>query len=81
VLADRVGIDMTPHQFPHFAGRLILQHSPGNFPAITQLLGHKDLRTAINYYSELDTLSAGRHFDEILEAKRSKARLRGRRRY
>jgi integrase len=80
VLADWVGIDMTPHQFRHFAGRLMQQHSPGAFTAIAQLLGHKDVRTAITYYSELDTLSAGRHFDEILEVERSKARLRGRRR-
>jgi integrase len=79
-LADWVGIDMTPHQFRHFAGRLVQQHSPGAFAAIAQLLGHRDVRTAITYYSGLDTLSAGRHFDEILEAERSKARLRGRRR-
>jgi hypothetical protein len=32
------------------------------------------------YYAELDTLSAGRQFDQFLEAERSKARLRGRRR-
>jgi integrase len=80
VLADWVGIDMTPHQFRHFAGRLTQQHSPGAFAAIAQLLGHKDPETAIAYYAELDTLSAGRQFDEILEAERSGARLRGRRR-
>jgi integrase len=79
VLADWVGIDMTPHQFRHHAGRVLQRHSPGAFSAITQLLGHKDVRTAIRYYSELDTLSAGRHFDEILEAEHTKARLSGRR--
>ena len=46
---------------------------------IAQLLGHKDVRTTIAYYAELDTLSAGRQFDAFLEAERSKARLRGRR--
>jgi integrase len=79
VLADWVGIDMTPHQFRHFAGRVMQQHSPGAFAAIAQLLGHKDVRTTIAYYAELDTLSAGRQFDAFLEAERSKARLRGRR--
>jgi integrase len=77
VLADWVGIDMTPHQFRHFAGRVMQQHSPGAFAAIAQLLGHKDVRTTIAYYAELDTLSAGRQFDAFLEAERSKARLRG----
>jgi hypothetical protein len=43
------------------------------------ILGHKDVRTTISYYAELDTLSAGRQFDAFLEAERSKARLRGRR--
>jgi integrase len=78
-LADWVGIHMTPHQFRHFAGRLMQQHSPGAFGAIAQLLGQKDVRTAIRYYSGLDTLSAGRHFDAILEAERNNMRLRGRR--
>jgi integrase len=77
-LADWVGIDMTPHQFRHFAGRVMQQHSPGAFAAIAQLLGHKDVRTTIAYYAELDTLSAGRQFDAFLEAERGKARLRGR---
>ena len=78
-LADWVGIHMTPHQFRHFAGRLIQQHRPGAFGAITQLLGHKDEKTAIRFYSGPDTLSAGRLFDEILEAERNGMRLRGRR--
>jgi len=80
VLADWVGIDMTPHQFRHFAARLMQQHSPGAFTAIAQLLGHKDVQTAIAYYAELDTLSAGRQFDEILEAERGKTRPPGPRR-
>ena len=79
VLADWVGIYMTPHQFRHFAGRVMQQHSPGAFAAIAQLLGHKDVRTTIAYYAELDTLSAGRQFDAFLEAELHKARLRGRR--
>jgi integrase len=79
VLADWVGIDMTPHQFRHFAGRVMQQHSPGAFAAIAQLLGHKDVRTTIAYYAELDTLSAGRQFDAFLEAERSNARFRRRR--
>jgi integrase len=79
-LAHWVGIDMTPHQFRHFAGRVMQQHSPGAFAAIAQLLGHKDVRTTIGYYAELDTLSAGRQFDAFLEVERDNARMRRRRR-
>jgi hypothetical protein len=70
----------TPHQFRHHAGRVLQRHSPGAFAAIAALLGHKDVQTAMRYYAELDTLSAGRHFDEILETERSEARLPARRR-
>jgi integrase len=79
VLAHWVGIDMTPHQFRHFAARVMQQYSPGAFAAIAQLLGHRDVRTTIKYYAGLDTLSAGRQFDVFLEAERSKARSAGRR--
>jgi integrase len=79
-IADWVGIAMTPHQFRHFAARLMLQHSPGAFGAASQLLGHKHIKTTISFYSGIDTLSAGRQFDAILEAERRKARSLGRNR-
>jgi integrase len=77
-IADWVGIDMTPYQFRHFAARLMLQHSLGAFAAVAQLLGHKNAQTAVAYYAAIDTLSAGRHFDAILEAEYSKGRSRWR---
>jgi integrase len=81
-IANWVGIDMTPHQFRHFAARIIKQRSRGDRRGadgtIADLLGHKSLETARAFYSEIDTLSAGRQFDEFLEAERDKARLPGR---
>lgn len=77
-IADWVGIDMSAHQFRHFAGRIIKQHSPEAYGSIADLLGHKDIDTARAYYSEIDTLSAGRQFDLFLEDERNKARLRRR---
>jgi integrase len=76
IIADWVGIEMTAHQFRHFAGRLMQQHSPGAYSAIADLLGHSDVATARAYYVEPDTLNAGRQFDEFLEAERSKPRTR-----
>jgi integrase len=73
VIADWVGIDMTPHQFRHLAGFLMQKHRPGSLAALAQLLGH-DIRTTLRYYAELDTVSAGREFDEIIEAEIAKAR-------
>jgi integrase len=75
VIADWVGIDMTPHQFRHLAGLLMKRNSPGSFAALAQLLGHKRIDTVIRYYAELDTLSAGREFDAIVEGELAKAYL------
>jgi integrase len=78
IIADSVGISMTPHQFRHLAGLLMQKHSPGSFAAYAQLLGHKHVQTAVNFYARLDTLSAGRHFDAILEQELTNARSHGR---
>jgi site-specific recombinase XerD len=75
VIADWVGIDMTPHQFRHLAGMLMQRNSPGSFAALAQLLGHKKIDTVIRYYAELDALSAGREFDAIVEGELTKAYL------
>jgi integrase len=75
VIADWVGIDMTPHQFRHLAMDLGKRHSPGSFVALAQLLGHKRIDTVLRYYAKLDTLSAGREFDAIVEAELAKAYL------
>jgi integrase len=74
VIADWVGIDMTPHQFRHLAGMLMQKNSPGSLEALAQLLGHKRIETVLRFYAELNTLAAGRRFDEIVEAEIAKAR-------
>ena len=66
---------MTPHQFRHLTGLLMQRNSPGSFAALAQLLGHKKIETVIRYYAELDTLSAGREFDAIVEGELAKAYL------
>jgi integrase len=75
VIGEWVGIDMSAHQFRHLAGLLTQKKSPGSIAALAQLLGHKRIDTARRYYAELDTLSAGREFDAIVEAELAKGRL------
>lgn len=79
VIADWVGIDMTPHQFRHFAGDLYDKHIPGSTALTARLLGHTTDRTA-KYYVRRNTLAAGHLFDEILDEELRKARSRPRRR-
>jgi integrase len=74
VIANFVGINMTPHQYRHFAGKIMKEHSPGSSATLMQLLGQTAPQTAHKFYSRIDTLSAGRHFDAILEIELEKAR-------
>jgi integrase len=76
VIANWVGIEMTAHQFRHFAGLMM----PDDLDALAQLLGDKDTKTVRRYYAELNTLLVGRRFDAIIEAEMTKARLGQRRR-
>jgi len=76
VIADWVGVDMTAHQFRHFAGLLMWD----DLEALAQLLGDKDTETVRSYYADMNTLFVGRRFDAIIEAEINKARLRRRRR-
>ena len=71
VVETRVGIRLTAHQFRHLAARLLLREAPGAFGAAQQLLGHKHMKTTTAFYAGIDTLTAGRQYDRILEATRA----------
>jgi len=64
------GLTITPHQFRHLAAKLSLDDNPGNFETVRQLLAHKNGKSTTNYYAELQTVNAARHYDRLLEQKR-----------
>ncbi len=61
---------MTPHQFRHLSAWLYLRRRPGDFVTVQKLLGHKSIKTTMNFYAKLESETAGRHYDEILAAER-----------
>ena len=61
-----VGVRMTPHQFRHLAAKIMADHDPGNFEATRRLLGHKNHRTTVNFYSGFQTQAAGEHYQKIV---------------
>ncbi|MDB5610942.1 MAG: site-specific integrase [Bradyrhizobium sp.] len=61
-----IGIKLTPHQFRHFAAKLILDANPGAHELVRQLLVHKNMKTTTNYYAGINTLRAGRAHAELL---------------
>jgi integrase len=72
-----LGIRLTPHQFRHLAGKLVLDARPGAHELVRALLGHRSITTTLRYYAGLEQESAAQHYDEVIEQIRSTA---GRRR-
>jgi integrase len=68
-----VGIRLTPHQFRHFAAKVVLDANPGAHELVRQLLVHKNMKTTTNYYAGIDTLRAGRAHAELIMQLRSNA--------
>jgi integrase len=72
-ILKNLGLKFTPHQFRHFAAKIILDADPGAFEAVRQLLGHKNMKTTTNFYAGIDTLRAGRAHTELVMNLRAKA--------
>jgi integrase len=68
----RAGIHMTPHQFRHLAGDLILRADPGAYALVQQLLGHINFKTTLNFYAANQSRAAGRVLDEVVTARRQR---------
>src|SRR6266403_4352432 len=69
-IVDRVekatGLRITVHQFRHAAGALILKHRPGEYELVRRLLGHKSIKTTMNFYLDLETTQASEIFTDIV---------------
>ena len=59
-LHRELGVRMTTHQFRRLAAKIMLDADPGAYETLRQLLGHKNLKTTVNYYAELDTRRVSR---------------------
>ena len=68
-IAAATGLRITVHQFRHAAAALILQAHPGNYEFVRRILGHKNLKTTIDFYVGLETAQAARVFGEIVHAR------------
>lgn len=69
-ITKRTGLRMTPHQFRHLAAKFLLDHNPGNFETVRQLLVHRSIKSTTTFYTGLQSLNASRHYDEFMEEKR-----------
>lgn len=60
------GLRITPHQFRHAAGALILQSHPGNYELVRQILGHRSVSTTIRCYIWLKDIQASQIFQNLI---------------
>ncbi len=60
------GLRITLHQFRHAAAAIYLKHHPGDYETVRRLLGHRNIRTTINFYCGLETIQASREFGKII---------------
>lgn len=74
LLRKRLGFPMTPHQFRHLGAWLYLRRNPGDYVTVQKLLGHKSIKTTMNFYAKLDASTAARHYDAMIEKERSTLR-------
>jgi Phage integrase family len=69
-VTDRIqkatGLRITLHQFRHAAAAIYLKHHPGDYETVRRLLGHRNIRTTINFYCGLETIQASREFGKII---------------
>ncbi len=70
LLYTHLGFKMTPHQFRHLSAWLYLRRRPGDFVTVQKLLGHKNIKTTMNFYAGLDTTTAARHYDALIAEER-----------
>jgi integrase len=67
-LKKREGIFLSPHQFRHVSAKVMLNHSPGNFEGVRQLLGHSSVDTTSAFYAGIDSRRAARHHQRLIDA-------------
>jgi integrase len=67
---DRVkaylGFPVNPHMFRHIAAKLYLDQRPGEYGLVSRLLNHKSIATTMSAYTGAETISAVRHYQEVV---------------
>jgi integrase len=61
-----IGLRITPHQFRHAAAAIYLKHQPGAYEVARRLLGHRSIKTTIDFYCGLQTTQATEQFGNLI---------------
>ena len=60
------GLIVNAHLYRHLAAKLYLERSPGDYPTVQMLLGHKDLQTTLRAYVGMESQHAIHRYDQMM---------------
>jgi integrase len=60
------GLRITLHQFRHAAAAVYLKDHPGDYETVRRFLGHRNIRTTVNFYCGLETIQASRMLNDVV---------------
>ena len=63
----RVGVRFNPHLYRHLLGWVWRKEDPTKLPQVQILLGHKNLKTTLQFYVDLDETLALQSWSDYLE--------------
>ncbi|RAU20193.1 hypothetical protein CU669_19605 [Paramagnetospirillum kuznetsovii] len=69
LIGKRIGIRMHMHLFRHFVAVEHLKKNPGEYHVIARALGHRNVNTAMRYYTGPEVAHTLRHVDESVLGK------------
>ena len=64
------GLRITLHQYRHAAAAVYLKDHPGDYETVRRFLGHRNIRTTVNFYCGLETTQATRLLGEVVRKHR-----------
>jgi integrase len=64
------GLRITLHQYRHAAAAVYLREHPGDYETVRRFLGHRNIRTTVNFYCGLETTQATRLLGEVVRKHR-----------
>ena len=65
-----VGVRVTGHRFRHVVGYIYLLDNPNGYEVVRLLLGHKSIKTTMQYYASLEVKEGHKRYDDFIERRR-----------
>jgi site-specific recombinase XerC len=67
-IREHAGFSMNIHLFRHLAGYLFLKAHPGEYEPVRQLLGHKSIKTTVEFYVGLEQEHSFKRYEAVLDS-------------